>query len=139
MAQIAQGKGKAPDAVHARQEDARPTRYGNPTAVKRPTRVAQTRTPPCVHLRKRKTAGEPQEARGQKKAAACPTSCRRSFARCVERPPDSDGWCHEIKFDGYRVQLRVAKGEAALYTRKGLDWTDKFEAIAKEAASLGMC
>ena len=47
-----------------------------------------------------------------------------------------DGWCHEIKFDGYRVQLRVEDGEAALKTRKGLDWTDKFSAIAKEAAAL---
>ena len=44
----------------------------------------------------------------------------------VERPPGADGWCHEIKFDGYRVQLRVEDGEVALYTRKGLDWTDKF-------------
>ena len=43
----------------------------------------------------------------------------------VERPPSGDGWCHEIKFDGYRVQLRVEDGEAALKTRKGLDWTDK--------------
>ena len=49
----------------------------------------------------------------------------------VERPPSSDGWCHEIKFDGYRVQLRVEDGEATLKTRKGLDWTDKFGAIAK--------
>ena len=51
----------------------------------------------------------------------------------VERPPNADGWCHEIKFDGYRVQLRVEDGEVALKTRKGLDWTDKFGAIAKAA------
>ena len=51
----------------------------------------------------------------------------------------ADGWCHEIKFDGYRVQLRVEDGEAALKTRKGLDWTDKFAAIAKEAASASRC
>ena len=44
----------------------------------------------------------------------------------VERPPSGDGWCHEIKFDGYRVQLRVEDGEATLKTRKGLDWTEKF-------------
>ena len=54
----------------------------------------------------------------------------------VERPPAGDGWCHEITFDGYRVQLRVEGGEATLKTRKGLDWTDKFSAIAKEAAGL---
>ena len=54
----------------------------------------------------------------------------------VERPPAGEGWCHEIKFDGYRVQLRVESGEATLKTRKGLDWTDKFSALAKEAAAL---
>ena len=54
----------------------------------------------------------------------------------VERPPAADGWCHEIKFDGYRVQLRVEDGKATLKTRKGLDWTEKFAAIAKEAGAL---
>jgi bifunctional non-homologous end joining protein LigD len=54
----------------------------------------------------------------------------------VERPPNGPGWGHEIKFDGYRVQLRVEDGDARLKTRKGLDWTDKFGAIAKEASAL---
>ena len=54
----------------------------------------------------------------------------------VERPPSGDRWCHEIKFDGYRVQLRVEGGKATLKTRTGLDWTDKFAAIAKEASTL---
>ena len=54
----------------------------------------------------------------------------------VESPPNSDGWCHEIKFDGYRMQLRVEDGDAVLKTRKGLDWTEKFGAIAREAKSL---
>jgi bifunctional non-homologous end joining protein LigD len=54
----------------------------------------------------------------------------------VERPPSADGWAHEIKFDGYRVQLRVEDGAASLKTRKGLDWTEKFQAIAREATGL---
>ena len=54
----------------------------------------------------------------------------------VDRPPAGEGWCHEIKFDGYRVQLRVEDGEATLKTRKGLDWTGKFGAIAREGRSL---
>ena len=57
----------------------------------------------------------------------------------VDRPPSGEGWCHEIKFDGYRVQLRVEDGDAALKTRKGLDWTDKFPAIAKQASALPDC
>lgn len=54
----------------------------------------------------------------------------------LSRPPVGANWVHEIKFDGYRVQLRVEDGAARLRTRKGLDWTEKFGAIAKEAASL---
>jgi bifunctional non-homologous end joining protein LigD len=43
---------------------------------------------------------------------------------------------HEIKFDGYRVQLRVVNGEVTLKTRNSLDWTEKFGAIASTAARL---
>ncbi len=53
----------------------------------------------------------------------------------VDRPPSGEGWCHEIKFDGYRVQLRVEDGEARLRTRKGLDWTDKFRCDRQRGAA----
>ncbi len=54
----------------------------------------------------------------------------------LSRPPAGKNWIHEIKFDGYRVQLRVEHATPTLKTRKGLDWTAKFAAIAKEAAGL---
>ena len=71
-----------------------------------------------------------------KKVAALPAFIAPQLCSSVERPSAADGWCHEIKFDGYRVQLRVEDGKATLKTRKGLDWTDKFQAIAKEGNSL---
>src|SRR5262249_29181276 len=58
------------------------------------------------------------------------------LCRAVARPPAGAGWAHEIKFDGYRLQLRVAAGAVTLKTRKGLDWTDKFPAVAEAAAAL---
>ena len=57
----------------------------------------------------------------------------------MEQPPSGAGWVHEVKFDGYRMQLRVEDGKASLRTRKGLDWTAKFAAIAKAAAKLPDC
>jgi bifunctional non-homologous end joining protein LigD len=54
----------------------------------------------------------------------------------VERPPLGAAFLHEIKFDGYRMQLRVESGRARLYTRKSLDWTDRFAAIASAAQAL---
>ncbi len=43
---------------------------------------------------------------------------------------------HEIKLDGYRVQLRIAGGAVTVKTRKGLDWSARFAAIAREARAL---
>jgi bifunctional non-homologous end joining protein LigD len=34
---------------------------------------------------------------------------------------------HEIKFDGYRLQVHVKQGSPTFYTRRGCDWTRKFK------------
>src|SRR5262249_474299 len=47
----------------------------------------------------------------------------------VSRAPQGENWVHEIKFDGYRIQLRVEGRKASMYTRNGLHWTEKFNAI----------
>jgi bifunctional non-homologous end joining protein LigD len=70
------------------------------------------------------------------KPAKLPAFVEPQLCRSVERPPVGAGWVHEIKFDGYRIQLRVADGQARLLTRTGLDWTRKFAAIAKAARGL---
>ncbi len=77
-------------------------------------------------------------ARG-KKAPGLPEFLEPQLATLVDRPPGGAGWSHEIKFDGYRVQLRVQGGAASVRTRKGLDWTQKFAAIAKAAGDLPDC
>jgi len=61
------------------------------------------------------------------------------FAKLVEFPPTQPGWAHEIKFDGYRLQLHVRRGKARLLTRRGLDWTPNFSAIAKAERALPPC
>jgi bifunctional non-homologous end joining protein LigD len=70
------------------------------------------------------------------RAAALPGFVAPQLATPVDRPPPGAGWGHEIKFDGYRLQLRVEDGHVTLKTRKGLDWTAKFAAIAQDAAAL---
>ena len=70
------------------------------------------------------------------KAAALPGFVPPQLARSVDRPPPGAGWAHEIKFDGYRLQLRVDKHKATLKTRSGLDWTAKFRDIAAAGAAL---
>ena len=48
------------------------------------------------------------------------------LATLVKSTPGDDRWLHEIKFDGYRIQARVADGSVTLFTRSGRDWTDRF-------------
>jgi hypothetical protein len=48
------------------------------------------------------------------------------FCKLVAAPPTGEGWMHEVKFDGYRMQLRMAKGRARWRTRNLFEWTEKF-------------
>ncbi|HEX8535242.1 MAG TPA: DNA ligase D [Allosphingosinicella sp.] len=57
-------------------------------------------------------------------------------ATLVDTVPTGSAWIHEIKFDGYRCLLSVGDGEAKVYTRSGLDWSDKFPEIAEAARRL---
>ena len=86
------------------------------------------------------TSDAPRRARTQRSRQAARRAMPDFVAPAALHPgrtsAGGEGWGHEIKFDGYRVQLRVEGGEAALRTRKGLDWTEKFQAIAKEAGAL---
>ena len=57
-------------------------------------------------------------------------------ATLVDHVPSGSAWLHEMKFDGYRCLLAVAKGRAKIYTRTGLDWSDKFPEIIAAAEEL---
>lgn len=54
----------------------------------------------------------------------------------VDAVPAGAGWIHEVKYDGYRALVAVGGGKAKVYTRSGLDWTDKFAGVAEAAAAL---
>jgi len=89
------------------------------------TTIAKTATPP-------RPPGAPKALR----STAPPDFVPPQLCRSVDRPPTGPGWVHEVKFDGYRVQLSVFEGEAILRTRQGLDWTGRFGAVARAAAGL---
>ena len=74
-----------------------------------------------------------------KRTSKMPQFIAPQLCRSVSRPPVGKDWVHEIKLDGYRIQLRVADGKAVMRTRKGLDWTEDFSAIAEAAAGLEDC
>jgi len=58
------------------------------------------------------------------------------LARPVSSVPTGNEWIHELKFDGYRLIAVHQRGDVKLYTRKGLDWTYRFEFIARKLGEL---
>ena len=68
--------------------------------------------------------------------APAPAFRAPQLATLVDSVPAGNGWLHEMKYDGYRALVAIGKGGPRVYTRSGLDWTDKFTGIAEAAASL---
>ena len=68
---------------------------------------------------------DPSSLKGARKAHL-PTFIEPALATLVAKPPSGARWLHEIKFDGYRLEVRIEAGRIKLLTRSGLDWTGKF-------------
>jgi bifunctional non-homologous end joining protein LigD len=62
--------------------------------------------------------------------SAMPGFIKPQLATLKAKAPSGDQWLHEIKYDGYRVQIHVNAGKKKVYTRNGLDWTKRFSVIA---------
>jgi bifunctional non-homologous end joining protein LigD len=56
-----------------------------------------------------------------------------ALASSIEKVPSGDRWIHEIKFDGYRVQVHLHSEAIKVFTRRGHDWTSRFKKIAADA------
>lgn len=102
---------------------------------------------PAISLKgKRGKAFDDAMAKAQKTTPARATIKGRSgkpppfqspqLATLVDAVPTGSHWLHEIKYDGYRSLLSVAGGRVKVFTRTGLDWTDRFASLAREVASL---
>jgi bifunctional non-homologous end joining protein LigD len=129
MATIAAGKGRSPKPFMLAAKNG-----AKPDAVWNSNRGVAADARRRVQLPSNSIKGIPTSP--QRRLAALPDFIAPQLCQSVSRPPNGTGWLHEIKFDGYRIQLRIQDGKVNLKTRKGLDWTAKFRAIAAGAASL---
>jgi len=77
-----------------------------------------------------------RQAKKRKVSGAPPAFQPVELATLVDHVPSGNAWLHEMKYDGYRCLIAVGDGRARAYTRSGLDWSDKFAPILKEAAKL---
>ena len=66
-----------------------------------------------------------------------PGFIKPQLATLKSKAPKGDQWLHEIKYDGYRLQVHLNRGRKKVFTRKGLDWTKRFTEIAGALAIPG--
>jgi bifunctional non-homologous end joining protein LigD len=70
------------------------------------------------------------------KSAPFPDFIDPCLATLRHAAPTGAEWLHEIKLDGYRTQAHIHSGRAAIYTRRGYDWTDRFSSITEALRAL---
>jgi bifunctional non-homologous end joining protein LigD len=88
--------------------------------------MAQTKKATPVRASRKRATGKP------------PTFHAPQLATLVDAVPTGNGWIHEIKYDGYRCLVSVAANEVRIFTRTGLDWTDRFAPLAAELADMDL-
>jgi ATP-dependent DNA ligase len=65
--------------------------------------------------------------------ASYPGFIEPALATSIEKVPSGERWVHEIKFDGYRVQVHLRDAAVKVFTRRGNDWTNRFRKVAAHA------
>lgn len=69
-------------------------------------------------------------------SAPTPKFIEPQLCETSETPPAGADWIFELKYDGYRLELATGADGAVVYTRSGLDWTNRFPGLARAAFAL---
>jgi bifunctional non-homologous end joining protein LigD len=99
---------------------------------RRPAKPRRSSSKPA----RRPVAAKPHTMPAGALPGVLPAFTEPSLALLANTPPSGTQWVFEIKFDGYRIQSRIDKGEVRLLTRKALDWTKRFPTIAAALEAL---
>ncbi len=78
------------------------------------------------------------EAEPKARTGKAPAFRKPQLATLVDSVPTGSQWIHEIKFDGYRALIATGGNGVKIFTRSGLDWTEKFAPIAEAVAALNL-
>ena len=135
MDDIAAGKGRGPKAfiTGSRSRASAKAEWTSHRAASNASSTKKRPRPLAARSKRSSTRKIPKKKRASSDADM-PSFVAPQLCTSVERPPAGGDWVHEIKFDGYRIQMRVEGGDVTLKTRKGFDWTAKFGAAIPTAA-----
>lgn len=85
--------------------------------------------------RRRKSAIEAASI-AKARATPMPGYIEPSLATATDTAPSGKDWLHEIKHDGYRLQAHLENARVRLFSRQGLDWTERFPVVAHALADV---
>ncbi|WOH55364.1 non-homologous end-joining DNA ligase [Bradyrhizobium sp. BWC-3-1] len=66
----------------------------------------------------------------KKPQAAKPGFISPQLATLKMKAPSGAQWIHEVKYDGYRIQLHIDADDRKAFTRNGHNWVNRFSVIA---------
>lgn len=81
-------------------------------------------------------SGKAPAKRPRKSEKPLPKFIEPQLATLVDTVPAGKDWLFEMKYDGYRCLAALSRDSVRLYTRNGLDWTDKFSPLVAPFSGL---
>ncbi len=83
-------------------------------------------------------AARPKASRRKAKGgqAGLPAFRPVQLALLTDAAPEGDDWLHEVKYDGYRVEIALGGGAVRFSTRNEQDWTTRFASLTDAVLAL---
>ncbi|AKJ29816.1 DNA ligase D [Caldimonas brevitalea] len=75
-------------------------------------------------------------ASSRRRRVPVPEFVEPQLATLVDRPPVSDAWVYEIKYDGYRMLVRCDGRQVRLFSRNGIEWTERLPSLVQRLSAL---
>jgi bifunctional non-homologous end joining protein LigD len=69
---------------------------------------------------------------------AIPAVLEPQLCTLVEQPPSGADWLHEIKYDGWRLLARKCGDDVRLYTRGGIEWSQRLPRLVEAIRGLSV-
>ncbi|HMI90136.1 MAG TPA: DNA ligase D, partial [Polyangiales bacterium] len=130
-----------PDRVWHSNKSAKKTPATAKTAAKATAKAkakAKAKTKASAKRAKKSASWpDPSELSAVRKGAL-PEFVEPQLATLVSEAPAGEAWLHEIKLDGYRMQLRCDGKDITWLTRRGHDWSERLPSISAELSALGL-
>ncbi len=124
------GDGEADDFVDAKTD--------RPRAVKAAKKTAAKRKDPAKVSKAKMAANNETPPTNTKRETISNQAFNPELCRSQSSAPAGDNWLHEVKWDGYRLLTTIVRGKPRLWSRNGIEWTERLPDLVKAVQTLGL-